>query len=163
MKTLKTFFLFAILTVGFISCTDTNADALKQAGIQLSQKDSIIAQQSYRCNYTFSYIVDTLDFVVVNGKATSKIDATGLIKRYNSPVFEFKHYTTWQCDSAISAFYKQETKDLKIFDKASNRTYTINGFLTIIYDTVRVQRSTRITSYILAKNYTNLYNSKKID
>jgi hypothetical protein len=60
--------ILALMSISLMACNNDNEkamqDALNKAGIKISQQDSIIAAQSYKCNYVLTYRVDTIDFLV---------------------------------------------------------------------------------------------------
>lgn len=178
MKTIKSLTIAVILAFSLvlISCSDNNEQALKNAGIELNQRDSVIAMQSYRCNYTFSYEVDTIDYCMVNGQKIDSIDITNAVYKFDvngngiswsplrqiylSPNIELKKYTTWECDSLISKIYIENTKNIGIIAKNGYRTS--KGILNPKLTTKDVYRTIKVSSHKLEKNYINLYNVKML-
>jgi hypothetical protein len=84
----KQLFAILLLTLALVSCNNDNEkamqEALNKAGIKITQQDSIIASQTYRCNYILTYTTDTTYYVLRNDSLLTKSTAP---KNYGNSEF----------------------------------------------------------------------------
>jgi hypothetical protein len=182
----KQLFTILLLALALVSCHDDNEkamqDALNKAGIKITQQDSIIASQTYRCNYILTYTTDTTNFELKNGvlipsTITTTMDGTPATYAYHwlpggvgfwsskgyptsssATKREYKHMTVAQMDSIVLSLRKLNVKKY-------------NAMITAYYeskDTIgKFNFATRLEyvevnlTHTVEKNYNNLYNIQK--
>lgn len=187
----KTYFALLAISLALLSCTDTSNEkamqaALNKAGITISQKDSIIAAQTYRCNYIVKYVVDTAylktnpdgSLVKCNGYRDSmEVPNVGYAvkdtlitlysqthyggrfdRRSSSITKKLKNATLNQLDSTLQKIYS----DAKDYRKESVLTADLTK-KPYVNKTVTLFKYTYVYSYAITKDYDNLYNVKSAE
>jgi hypothetical protein len=184
--------ILALMSISLMACNNDNEkamqDALNKAGIKISQQDSIIAAQAYRCNYIITYKLDTAYLKTTNGvlspckgnRDSIQIPRVGLYAVMDTVVYQFAtpppYVGIQNTFSTRGGTYTFRIKNATIhqLDSALASTYSKNYELKLIdksyayggnkiveIKSKNLFRYTYVASHAINKDYNNLYNVKQ--
>jgi hypothetical protein len=187
--------ILALMSISLMACNNDNEkamqDALNKAGIKISQQDSIIAAQTYRCNYIITYVVDTAYLKTTNGvldKCIGNRDSIFVNKVGYAVVDTMAHGRWWVNNIGVTSYsnscgYLKKSFTIKLKNATTHQIdSTILSIYSKTYELVLISktygvystdyknmptktknlfRHTYVSSSSVLKDYNNLYNVKQ--